>query len=396
MEAASQKVFDSKDLVLECIGAFLTTRELSNFLCVNKKTYSFSPPHIVVIRKCYSLYGLPVKNKSSRGWIKYCIKAHCLPALRYVLEKEILELEYLAYGHHISRHSNLGLALIECNVSGIKNAAKYGTAEILSFLVDWYAYLRSLNNGDVRHAFDAGYKITLSQVSRPAILFGIEAGNASVAMQLMDTKRIESIETSYPIDDAKNQEWARNFIHVVVSSGNQELFPYAVEQLESFYSPKTLSHDSGKKPWAYNVLIDLLKTGRSVAFIPYLRNHLKYECDGTPSAMIGYALKNPNPVMLEYVMSTCPKDQLAELKRHLKYDYREQVTYLRETCFALSQYPDNTRLLKSIERIQKRIVLLKHYLTVWYNVDWKKFQRNPTSAVSEEMQNNTWKRAKFN
>jgi hypothetical protein len=362
-------VFYQNNLLYHCLAPFLSTTELVRFLCVNKRLYSMSTNAMVVLRKCQRKYGS--RLDVTGDWITRCIKRNNLDALKFVLERTLRE--YLSE-YQATRHEPAAIALHAYATFGFKAAFKYGNREIASYLLDeWHLKLQRLDNGIVHLFHYVGTVISIPKVMPQALWKGVRNNHCGMVRHFLETSFSGLV---FPNDHGttvsreklpkqEEQQLALRLYFGCLSSGDETNHDYFLKLFKEF--GKIRDYDS--------LVHDLLAYGKNPKFIPTLLKQVTYPREFSLQTMLKHSFDNSDPVMMKYVVSISPENDLLSFKPLLKEQYETVEAFMRKILCDLQCNLESKDARKRITDLQKRLSFIKFLLiNEPIHLDWEKFR----------------------
>lgn len=388
---ASTELFQrcfSSNIILGCLAPFLSLSNLIRFLRCDKRLYAIGHVWWNVLRECCRLHGpaLDVTNK----WVKQCLRSRNLEALRWLFNDRLRC--YIADDDRTTRHTNSGNALVCCLPISLRTAFKMGYREGIDCILDWRAKeltraMLSTKGGDVYHLYNYVGTTEAIQYSLPAAMVaGCEHGQSQLVREFFETHCQDFVfprdaprqmEIQYELDSKEREKLAYDMLFGCVSNGDVTNYPFYAQLYESCADSKRSKE---------RLFVDLLTTGKNPTLLPVLVSEVRYPKDWVLHyEWLRHAFCNRNPCMLRYVLSIIPPHQLPNYRVTLRQEFLSIKMLLGKACGQLTWNMENRRLLKLINSLQARYLLLRDMLAnepfgmhdlletgnTWFRTEWK-------------------------
>lgn len=377
-----ESFFSHRVIVMNCIGKYLTLEQLSTLLQCSKNMYSsFSTTLMKTLRECQKKYGLP-RGDNNNNWVRRCIKLHDVSALSYVLDRALAA--FVAISDHDSRYDDTSKALV-CSTSGFGLAFKLGYEDVVKFLFDWNMNLHKGNeNSDIHHLFYHTNSVFKLKVALPdALVKGCRNGNGTMVRRF--------IETHYPSLDFSALDVKAYANNVADGQAKTKL-------QERLLVGCVCNGDTDNYPFFSNLCTNTLRNERLIFNLLMHGNNPKMlyqlvKCDPFSywdfQKLVLAANQNlKNPIMLQYVIETTPKDVILEEQAFIQECYVATEGSMRKAIAVMQLNLHSKKGSKLVMRIQKRLEFFKSILERFFNVDWEKFR--PAIASSNMTIENQW------
>lgn len=382
-----ESFFGHRVIVMNCIGKYLTLEQLSTLLQCSKNMYSsFSTTLMKTLRECQRKYGLP-RGDNNRNWVRRCIKLHDVSALSYVLDRALAA--FVAIPDHNSRYDDTSQALV-CATAGFGLAFKLGYEDVVEFLLVWNMNLHKGNeNSDIHHLFyHSGSRVKLKAVLPDALVKGSRNGNGTMVRRFIETHcpslDFSALDVKAYADNDSDEETKKKLRERLlvgcVCNGDTDNYPF-FEMLctHTFRSERLVSNllMFGNNP---KMLYQLVK-----------RDPFSYWDFQKLILIANQNLKNP--IMLQYVIETTPKDVILEEREFIQERYVETEGSMHKAVAMMQLNLHSKKGRKFVVLIQKRLEFFKLILERFFNVDWEKFR--PVISYSNMTVETQWGLRRF-
>lgn len=128
-------VLQDRNLCVDVIGTYLTTKELARLLLTCKRLHSFRPAFFETICECWQEFGRP-KLSNFKKWIEKCIVLDDVVALRYFVVEECVDANFKLFNQVYSNllpivSTKASLSML-CSVCDLYDNVLHFSARILA------------------------------------------------------------------------------------------------------------------------------------------------------------------------------------------------------------------------------------------------------------------------
>lgn len=371
-------VFHDSNIVLYCLCPFLSLIDKAMLLACDRRMHSFNVPALAVVRDCSRRYGN--SQDVTASWIKRCIKARCVDALRFVLERTLVK--YLKSGErHTARHTPYGSAMVAFMEVGFAIAFAVGFAPAITYMLQWYAHVHSKDDKSksINRLFHyPSSKYVPSVVMPQAMTNGISKGHGSIVRHYLETSMIDltfigvdAFSYRPEMESRERTNFLHDFLMASVGAGDSDNYSFFLELYVRVTGDKSTI-------WAEDAYRFCLESGTSAKLLPLI-----CELVDTPllpllykslSCRLDYAFKNQNHVVLEYVINSKSKNALLKCEDMIRSEYEAMECVLREALHDVQSNLSSKKAMRACACIQKRLRYLRFLLTDSLGVNWEEYR----------------------